>query len=108
MMPPQVQDSPALRDGQRRPRAAAFALRVTRRHSALKRDRQNMIFVILLILSNGCFDECRQKGNGSVSGENFQKLPVIFPVLREFDPCLFSLVVGWVRRPRALPLPARR
>jgi hypothetical protein len=31
-----------------------------------------------------------EKELAGISGENFKKIPVIFPVLREFDPGLFS------------------
>jgi hypothetical protein len=58
-----------------------------------------MVFVILLFSIKWLFQWNVAEREPAGTSENFKKFPVIFPVLREFDPGLFSWArpVGWAK-----------
>jgi hypothetical protein len=60
------------------------------RHGDDEADRQNMIFVILLFFIKWLIDGVSLNGGLIGIQPEFWKFPVNFPVLREFDPVLFS------------------
>jgi hypothetical protein len=82
-----------LQGGQRQPKGRSLCTADNLRRPPqrlVKHDRQNMVFMVLLFSIKWLFQWNVAEREPAGTSENFKKFPVIFPVLREFDPGLFS------------------